>query len=210
MAITFYYSPRSSATRCLWALEELGVPFEKVRVDLTKGDQKKPEFLAVNPNGKVPAMVDGDAKLFESLGILLHLGDRYGVEKNLWPKPGTAERAEAFTWAVWGTVTFMEAALTYAIHTNGDLHFALPPQRRDRETAAQAKATWEKCMDILEQRLEKGWMVGSAFSLVDVANAAAVAFGAMAGHLSVDGYKNVAAWLQRCQARPAFGRAIGE
>jgi glutathione S-transferase len=208
MAITFYYSPRSSATRCLWALEELGVPFEKVRVDLTKGDQKKPEFLAINPNGKVPAMVDGDAKLFESLGILFHLGDRYGVEKNLWPKPGTAERAEAYTWATWGTVTLMEAALTYAIHTNGDLHFALPPQRRDRETAAQAKATWEKCMDILEQRLERGWMVGSAFTLVDVANASAVAFGAMAGNFSLDGYKNVSSWLQRCQARPAFGRAM--
>ena len=209
MAIRFYYSPMSSATRALWALEELGVPFEKVRVDISKGEQKKPEFLAINPMGKVPAMVDGDAKLFESLGIILHLGDRYGVEKNLWPKPGTSERAEAFTWSAWGTVTLLDAAAVYAMHTNGDLHFALPPERRDREMAAHAKRTWETCMESTERRLEREFFVGTTFSLVDVANASPVMFGANIGKLPLEPYKNVEAWLKRCQARPAFSRAMG-
>ena len=78
MAITFYYQPMSSAARVHWALEELGIPYEKVKVDLHAGDQKKPDFLKVNPHGKVPALVDGDARLFESAAIILHLGDKYG------------------------------------------------------------------------------------------------------------------------------------
>jgi glutathione S-transferase len=189
MAITFFYSPRSSATRALWALEELGVPFEKVRVDLTKGEQKKPAFLAVNPNGKVPAMLDGDARLFESLAILLHLGDRYGEAKGLWPAPGTAERAEAFTWSVWGTVTLLDVAL----------HAGAP----------DTKTRWETCLEILDARLEgSAHLLGDAFSLADVAVTSNVAFGVMAAGLPVEPYPNVSAWLDRCKARPAFERAM--
>jgi glutathione S-transferase len=94
------------------------------------------------------------------------------------------------------------------MHTNGALHFALPAARRDPETAAQAKASWETCMEILERRLERGWLIGSAFTLVDLANASGVAFGVHAGKLSVESYKNVAAWRQRCQSRPAHARAV--
>src|SRR6185437_8047356 len=70
--LKFYYSPRSSASRVHVAIEELGVPYEKIRVHLEPGkeEQKKPEFLAINPNGKIPALVDGDAKVFESLACI--------------------------------------------------------------------------------------------------------------------------------------------
>jgi glutathione S-transferase len=210
MAITFFYSPMSSATRVMWALEELGVPFEKVRLDLQKGDQRKPEFLAINPNGKVPAMVDGDAKLFESLAIVLHLGDRYGVEKKLWPAPGTAERAEAFAWCVWGTVTVLESALTYATQTESGWRYAQPADRRSPELAADAKKQWETCLDILERRLERQpYIVGDSFTLADVAVGPNVVFGAMAGKLPIETCRNVSAWIERCKARPAFARAMG-
>src|SRR6266516_4392854 len=79
MGIVFYYTPMSSATRVLWALEELGVPFDKVKVDLSKGEQRQPEFLKLNPNGKVPTMVIDGQPVFESLAMLLHLGETYGV-----------------------------------------------------------------------------------------------------------------------------------
>jgi glutathione S-transferase len=94
MSLTFYYSPMSSATRIHWALEELGIPYDKVKVDLAAGDQKKPAYLALNPNGKVPLVVDDGTPIFESLAILIYLGERYGVEKGLFP-PGWAERGEA-------------------------------------------------------------------------------------------------------------------
>src|SRR2546430_300796 len=100
MSLKFYYSPMSSATRIHWALEELGVPYEKVKLDLTAGDQKKPEYLALNPNGKVPLVVDDGTVIFESLAILLHLGERYGVEKDLFPS-AWAPRAEVFKWMAW-------------------------------------------------------------------------------------------------------------
>src|SRR5580704_18558275 len=99
--IKFFYAPQSSATRCQVALEELGVPYEKVRIHLDKGDQKKPDFLALNPNGKVPALTDGDAKLFESLAIITYLGEKYGTEKGLWPKVGSPEHAQALAWMFW-------------------------------------------------------------------------------------------------------------
>ena len=107
MSLTFYYAPMTSATRIHWALEELGVPYEKVKLDLTAGDQKKPEFLALNPNGKVPVVVDDGMVIFESLAILLYLGERYGVEKDLFPA-AIMERAEAFKWMAWGTASLGE------------------------------------------------------------------------------------------------------
>src|SRR6266545_4462922 len=98
MALIFYYAPMSSATPVYWALEELGVPFEKVKLDLRAGDQKKPEFLKINPNGQVPALVGDGTPMFESVAILLHLGERYGVDKKLWPAAGTPERMGAMSW----------------------------------------------------------------------------------------------------------------
>lgn len=64
--IKLYGSPKSSAGRCVWTLEEIGVPYELIGVNMQAKEHKSPEFLAINPNGKIPAMVDGDLTLFES------------------------------------------------------------------------------------------------------------------------------------------------
>ena len=85
MGIKLYSWPRSSASRVHWALEELGVPFELVTLDRHKGEHQAPAYLAINPNGKVPALVDDGQPYFESLAILLHLGETYGVDRALWP-----------------------------------------------------------------------------------------------------------------------------
>src|SRR5262245_42256389 len=107
MSMTFYFKPMSSATRVHWALEELGVPYERVKLALD-GDQRKPEFLALNPNGKVPLLVVDGVPIFESLAQLLYLGETYGVDKDLFPKPGVA-RAEAFKWMCWASVSVHDA-----------------------------------------------------------------------------------------------------
>src|SRR5690348_11281895 len=90
MAIVFYYAPYSSAVRCHWALEELGIRYEGVKIDLKGTDHKTPEFLKLNPNGSVPTLVDDGVPYFESAAINLHLGQKYGVEKGLWPAAGSA------------------------------------------------------------------------------------------------------------------------
>jgi glutathione S-transferase len=209
MAMHFYYSPMSSAVRVHWALEELGVPYEKHKLDLAAGDQKKPEFLAINPNGKVPALVDGDAKVFESLAIFMWLGEKYGTEKGMWPRAGTSEHATALSWLMWGTVEAATAVFQYIVHgTDGRL--SLPKEHRSAHVAKQYKERFEALMKLLDERLQgRDYILGSTFSLVDVANASMVGFATMLGGLSVADHKNVAGWVARCQSRPSMARVMG-
>ena len=207
MAITFYYAPMSSAVRVHWALEELGVDYRKVRLDLAKGEQRAPELLAINPNGKVPALVDGGAKLFESLAILIHLGERYGVSRGLWPEPDSDARAEALSWIVWGSVQLGDCALDHALHANDELKFAFPKDKRVPHIVASSRQMWDRSVAILEARLQtRDFTLGDSFTLVDVANASMTALGAYMGKLPLDAAPRVQAWLQRCIARPANAR----
>jgi glutathione S-transferase len=207
MAIKVYYSPQSSAVRVLWALEELGVPYEKERLHLDKGDQKKPEFLAINPFGKVPAMVDGEQKLFESCAILLHLGARYGAEKHLWAKPGTVEIADMVSWTVWANTELTPTVIARIMHTS-DRPFAFPPDKRHPFSAEKALEQWKMQTEVLEKRLTgREWLVGNAFSLCDLAVGGVVGMATMMGGLPMPG-KNTEAWAGRWRERPAFAKAM--
>jgi glutathione S-transferase len=208
MAITVYYSPMSSSTRAVWALEELGIPYDKVRVHLDKGEQKKPEYLKINPNGKVPALVDGDVTMFEAFAIILHLGERYGVEKGLWPKPGTRERAEALTWSVWAMTELQPAVVSYAMNTT-ERRFAFPKEQWHAPTAEMARKNWTHLIGILDARLQgREHIVGPSFTFCDVVVASLMGFAVMMAGLPLEGHANVSAWLARCQQRPAMGRAM--
>ncbi len=210
MSITLYYTPMGSATRCHWALHELGVPFEKVRLHFDKGDHKKPEFLAINPNGKVPALVDGDVKLFESLAILFHLGDRYGVSRGLWPASGTDARSEAYVWSVWAMVEVQTTVFEYIKQGGEHPRLSLPRDKQHKDTADRALATWNTCVRMLDERLaSREYLLGSTFSLCDVAVASVVGLGPMMAGLDLDS-KRVSDWLARCQGRPALARALGD
>lgn len=89
-----YHFPSPNPQKITFALHELGLECEIVPVDLSKGEQRKPEFLALNPFGRVPVLVDGDQKLWESHAILAYLGDKTG---KLWPTTA-AGRADALRW----------------------------------------------------------------------------------------------------------------
>jgi glutathione S-transferase len=208
MAIVFHYSPMSSATRCHWALEELGVPYEKVRIDLTKKDQKTAQFLALNPNGKIPVLVDDGARIFESLAIILWLGEKYGVEKGLWPRVGSAEHAEALSWSVWGTSELFPPIFDRLLHA-ADRSFSYPPEQRSAAVAMAAGEKWKGMAKILDDHLaNRAFMLGKDFTLVDVALGSLCAMAGMMAGLPLEGASNVAAWVGRCQSRPALGRAM--
>ena len=96
--IKLYGVPLSRAFRSLWALEEIGVEYENVPVNFI-GDSKKPEYLAINPNGRIPALVDGDLTLFESMAINLYLARKY--DGGLQPK-ALEDEARAVQWSFWG------------------------------------------------------------------------------------------------------------
>lgn len=201
--LKFYYTPMSSATRIHWALEELGVSYEKIRVDLAAGDQKKPEYLALNPNGKIPLLVAEGEPIFESLAILLYLGERYGVDKGLFPTPSMS-RAIAFKWMAWGSVTLTEAIFRYMRNTSE----RFPADERNAKAGETAKNDIHTALGILDNALAgKDYLLGSDFSLVDVSIVSLIPFLARFG-IDTGSYANLNAWVGRCMTRPALGRAM--
>jgi glutathione S-transferase len=97
--ITLYHHPYTRAANVIWALEELGVPYELRFVDIMKGAQKAPELVALNPMGKVPILQDGDVTVTESAAIALYLADRYSLGK-LAPAPDSPARGAYLRWSL--------------------------------------------------------------------------------------------------------------
>src|SRR5436190_24196089 len=104
MSLVFHYAPFSTAGATHFALEELGVPYDKVKVDIINGEQRTPAFTALNPNQKVPVVVHDGQAIFESAAIAIYLGETFGVERGWFPAPG-ALRAQALQWIVWNNAT---------------------------------------------------------------------------------------------------------
>jgi glutathione S-transferase len=189
MSLIFYYAPWSSASTCHWALEELGVPYEKVKLDLKAGDAKKPAFLALNPNAKVPVLVHDGTPIFESIAILMHLGETFGVKRTLFPAAGI-ERGLAFQWLAWSNVSLGPAAHRY-MSSNGD-------------AKAEAKEALFALVAMLGKALEgRTWLVGDTFTLVDLHLAGALSWIATSG-FDVTAVPGIEGWLSRCKSRPSF------
>src|SRR5688572_2231087 len=104
-----YYNPRSRAVISKWMLDECGAEYEIATIDFEKGEHKSPEFLKINPAGKLPALVDGESKIFESAAICLYLGDKF-PEANLAPKINAPERGRYLSLMVYSTAR-LEPAL---------------------------------------------------------------------------------------------------
>ncbi|XXX74352.1 glutathione S-transferase family protein [Sorangium sp. So ce134] len=207
MSITFYYAPQSSAARVRVSLAELGVPHEVVRFDLRAGDQKKPEFLAINPNGKVPTVVIDGTPMFESVAIQIALGERYGVQKGLWPALGSPEHLTALSWLVWGQVSF--AGTLYRYMANASDYF--PEELRHEKQAEQALTDVRGLLRILDDRLGgRPYLTGERCTLADLDLATLLGWGLMAAKIDFSEQKNVKAWLDRIMARPAVKAAMVE
>ena len=199
MSLVFYYAPMSSAFTIHWALEELKVPYEKVKIDLQAGDQRKPAFLALNPNGKVPTLVHDGTPIFESVAIMIHLGETFGTERGLFPAPGLV-RAEALKWLVWCNVSLGEALSRFQ-HNSAD---RIPKERHNAKAAEAAKADVETHLGILDKALQgKKHLVGDAFSLAEVHVAGWAWYLNMLG-FEAKRWPAIEAWLKPILERPAF------
>ena len=207
MSIRLYSWQPSSAPGARWALEELGVPYEYIQLDRAKGEHRAADYLAINPNGKVPALVDGGQPYFESLAILLHLADSYGEKRGLWPADA-AGRAEALCWSVWA-ITELRMYMMQFLYHGADTPVSYKPADRSKATADYNHRQYAWMLDVLDGRLAtRPYILGDAFSLADIPAASALLVGLALGG-GVEGRKNVAAWLERCRARPAFARVGG-
>jgi glutathione S-transferase len=200
MSMVFYAAPRSSSSPVACALQELGVAHERVNVNLAAGEQRKPEYLALNPNGKVPLLVVDGTPLFEALAILQWLGDRYGVEKKLWPAADSPARLEALSWTTWGYVTFGYglSRLFYASNER------LPKEMHNAAAAAAAQSELQGLLGVLDARLgQRPYLLGSAFSLADLILASVINYGRVCGVPS-DAHDHVTKWLERVLSRPSL------
>jgi glutathione S-transferase len=130
--IRFFGSPASSAGRTHWLLEELQVPYDYQRVNTREGQTRTPEYLAMNPSGKVPFLEDGDIKLFESVAINFYLAEKYGG--SLWAS-ALPERALIYQWSLWAVATLSRSCSTSCTTRPSSPR---PTRRARRPTRARA------------------------------------------------------------------------
>ena len=204
MSLVFHYAPMSSAVTSHWVLEELGVPYEKVKLDLAAGDARKPAHLALNPNGKVPVIVHDGTPIFESAAITIYLGEMFGTAKGLFPEPGP-RRGQAIQWIVWANVTLGEAFARVLNHSAPQI----PDERKNAKALEVAREDVAKLLGVLDGVLAgKPYLLGAEISLADIHVASWTAFLTMR-NVDLKPYANVDAWTARCTARPAFRAAMG-
>jgi glutathione S-transferase len=203
--VELYSWPRSSGTRISWALEELGISYQYREVDAKKQEHQSPKYLAIHPHGKVPALVDDGERYFESAAILLHLGEKYGVAKKLWPAPGGQARADALCWTVWASCELF-AYMVQVLYHGLDTPVSFRAEDRSKAAADYAMSQLHRQLRALETKLESGDFLFGGFSLVDIACVSGLAFGSSVG-LKLDQYPKVVAWISRCAERPAFKRS---
>lgn len=161
--LALYYYPGNASLLPHMALREIGAPFELRLVDRTKGEHKSPDYLALNPNGLIPVLLDGDLVLSETAAIALHLADRF-PEAGLAPAVGTPERALYYRWMIHLTNT-----------PQGEFrHYYYPHEHVGDESAAPAvKALAEERLGAMFDRIEADlgdgpWLLGQRFSAADL------------------------------------------
>lgn len=198
MSIKFFYAPQSNAERIHGSLKALGVPYEEVRIDLRAGDQKKPDFLAINPNGMVPTIILDGTPMFESVAIQIALGERYGVEKGLWPRLGSAEHYTALSWLVWGQVT-LGAAMFRVMHNTSDY---VPKEQHNAAQAEAALAESKLRLSILDKHLAgRDFITGSQCTLADLDLVSVLGWALYMTKIDPSPYANLSAWLARTGKR---------
>ena len=194
--ITLYGNARTSAGRCLWALEEVGAAYENKQVDMKNKEHKSPEFLKLNPNGKIPVMVDGDTTLFESMAINFYLADKYKPEL-LGSNHG--ERALRSQWSFWASSELQPPIIEVFIQK-----VFMPADKKDQNVIDTNMEKLPTLLKVLDDSLNgKTYLNGSAFSLADLNTYTVVS---IAPHLGIDltTYKNVDLWMKAISDRPAY------
>lgn len=199
--LKIYGVPQSRAFRALWMAEECGVPYENVPTSF-KGDTRKPEFLAINPNGHIPAIDDNGLKLWESMAINLYLARKYG--KEVAPKT-IEEEGLAAQWSFWVMTACEKHILSILVN-----RVMAPEDKRDPKAVEAAIEALKRPMAVLEEALKKGGghLMGGRFTVADL-NVASVFSWARAAKECLEPFPALSAWLRDCLGRPAAKKATG-
>lgn len=195
--IIFFHNPRSRAAMAHWMLEECGAEFEIRHIDFEKGDNRKPEFLAINPMGKIPAIIVDGTTITETPAIIAWLADAYPAA-DLAPPVGTVERGTWYRWLFFGG-SCLEPALA-------DQMLKRPPPEN---SGALGWGSYEAVLATLEKALFPGpWLLGKKFSAADLYIAAELYWATLLGAPGVKENPRFTDYVERATSRPAFQRTL--
>ncbi|NEQ95874.1 MAG: glutathione S-transferase family protein [Cyanothece sp. SIO2G6] len=182
MTLKLYGGARTRASIVRWYLEEKSIPYEFILLDMQAGEQRKPDFLAINPIGKVPAIVDGEIICWESGAILLYLVEKYA--------PTPLDFATRTTLAQW--VMFANATLSVGLFVESN---------REREG--------DRLLTSLNQVLAQSpYLVGDELTVADIAVGSYLAYATMMVQVTYEKYEAIAAYVEALTQRPAYKTAI--
>ncbi|MBH2020798.1 glutathione S-transferase family protein [Polaromonas sp.] len=200
MTLKIYGTAASRAARPLWVAHELGLAYEHIALPYLGGATRTPEFLKVNPNGRIPVVDDGGVLVWESMACTLYLAERFMSRDGLSLAAQThAERAEILRWSFWVVTECEKEALAFLMH-----RFLMPAERRKPQLAEDALRHLNGPLRILDEHLQnRPWLAGERFTVADVCVASVAAWVQGATELMAQ-CPRVREWLQRCLARPAY------
>ena len=216
MSLTIHGIAASRAIRPLWAATELGLAFTHVPTPYAGGATRTPEFLALNPNGHIPVVVDarpeGEVVVWESMACALYVARHHGVADGHSITPANpAEDADALRWSFWAVTECEADALTVLMH-----RMAMPADRRKPELAEAAEKRLAVPLRVLEQHLAvrqargQSHLAAERFTIADLCVASVLNWARPAKAL-MEAHPLVHDWIVRCMARPAqhAAKALG-
>jgi glutathione S-transferase len=197
MPLRIYGIARTRAFRALWIAKELGLDYEHIPIEIGAAGARQPEYLAINPNGRLPAIEDDGFVLWESLAITLYLAKKHD---RLYPTTLEGE-AKAWQWSLWAVQEVDRGVNIWSLHA-----VRLPPEDRDPQRLAEALKVIAAPFKVLDGALaDRSYLVGDEFTVADL-NVAAVISRAIDMDLAAT--SRVGDWLKRCLGRPAARAAL--
>ncbi|KAL2864232.1 glutathione S-transferase family protein [Aspergillus lucknowensis] len=200
--ITLYSWPTPNGITASITLEELGLQYKVEPINIFTKTQKEDWFLKINPNGRIPAIVDGDQRVFESGAIMLYLADKYDGERKISYAPGSPEYVEQLSWLMFqvgGVGPMMAQAEHFRLFANTRSDYGI--KRYVDET--------KRLYSVLDSRLrESPYLAGSKYTIADIANYSWVQIGPVALELDLSEWPALAKWVEEIKQREAVKRGL--
>lgn len=196
-----YYAPNTRAVRVVWLCEELGLPYELERFTLGDPRMRAPDYLALHPLGRVPVLEDGEIRIFESGAILQYVLAQYG-DGRLVPDTNTPAFADYLQWLHYAEGMLMPPVNTLVVET-----IILPEDKRNQVNVDRATKLLTRMLGAVDQALADRDYLAGAFSGADIMTGHASIVAARLG-TDVSDKPNLAAYIDRLQARPALQKAF--
>ena len=196
--LQLYGNSRSRAMRCLWMLEEVGEPYQLIEKSTRADDLQSAEYLGLNPNARIPTLVDGEVVLWESMAINLYLAQKYEGPMHCASPEVLGLAAQWSFWAVLETEALLLDLLQHRA--------VLPEHARDASYAERDELLLGKPLGVLNDALAgREYLVGKSFTVADLNVASILTWGKMA-RLDMSARPEAKRWLDGCLARSAYGR----